>query len=344
MALLEAAGLSKRYPIALRKGPFSRVTEYVHAVDGVDLTLAEGETLGLVGESGCGKSTLGRCLLRLVEPTGGSIRFDGRDFLALSREDLRRTRRDIQIVFQDPLASLDPRMTVGEILAEPLRVHSIVPRREERAEVERLLHQVGLPVDAVDRYPHEFSGGQRQRVGIARSLALRPKLIVADEPVSALDVSIRAQILNLFRDIQAATGASILFIAHDLGAVRQVSHRVAVMYLGKIVETADSETLFENPRHPYTRALLAAIPTVEHVSPPAQRLSGDVPSPVNLPSGCRFRTRCPHAQDICAREAPALSPFEGAEPGHMSACHFATELCPLMQYNAATSGGDQGES
>jgi peptide/nickel transport system ATP-binding protein len=353
MALLEVAGLEKRYPITIRTGPVQAGTRYVHAVDGVDLTLGAGETLGLVGESGCGKSTLGRCLLRLIEPSGGTVRFDGRDLLALPREAMRRARRDLQIVFQDPLASLNPRMTVGTILAEPLRTHRIVPRAEVATEVARLLGQVGLPADAVYRYPHEFSGGQRQRVGIARALAVRPKLIVADEPVSALDVSIRAQILNLFREIQARTQVAILFIAHDLGAVRQVSDRVAVMYLGKIVETGPSETLFNNPRHPYTRALLAAIPTVDKetsgagghvVASQPQRgdltsaqgialgrskgvhLGGEMPSPIDLPSGCRFRMRCPYVREICERLEPPLAEFGGGEEGHLSACHVAAEL------------------
>jgi oligopeptide/dipeptide ABC transporter ATP-binding protein len=326
MPLLKIKNLTKQFPIVTRSGPLSSTTDYVHAVDGVDLTLDAGETLGLVGESGCGKSTLGRCILRLIEPTGGSVVFDGRDLRTLSQEELRRARRDMQIVFQDPLASLNPRMTVGAIVAEPLRVHDIVARGKIGAEVYRLLDQVGLPHNSVHRYPHEFSGGQRQRVGIARALALRPKLIVADEPVSALDVSIRAQILNLFREIQQQTGVALIFIAHDLGAVRQVSDRVAVMYLGKIVETAASETLFNNPRHPYTRALLAAIPTVDAHKEKAEKLSGDVPSPIDIPSGCRFRTRCPFAQDICAREQPDLDEFSGGESGHLSACHFAAEL------------------
>jgi len=326
-ALLEIRGLVKKFPIQTKSGPLTSTTSYVRAVDGVDLTLQAGETLGLVGESGCGKSTLGRCILRLIEPSGGTVTFDGGDFLGLRSGDLRRARRDIQIVFQDPLASLNPRMNVGAIVAEPLRLHRIVPRREVEAEVERLLDEVGLPASAVSRYPHEFSGGQRQRIGIARALAMRPKLIVADEPVSALDVSIRAQILNLFREVQAKSGVALIFIAHDLGAVRQVSDRIAVMYLGKIVETGPSETIFENPRHPYTRALLASIPTVDaSAQSTSTRLAGDVPSPIDIPTGCRFRTRCPLSQEICAAKVPELTQFEGGEIGHLSACHFAAAL------------------
>jgi len=326
MPLLEVHDLTKCFPLTRSTGPFTRAVDQVRAVDGVDLTLEAGETLGLVGESGCGKSTLGRCLLRLIEPTGGSITFDGRDLLALPPEALRRARREMQIVFQDPFASLNPRMSVGSILEEPLRVHQIVPAGQVRAEVARLLDQVGLAQTAAVRFPHEFSGGQRQRVGIARALSLRPKLIVADEPVSALDVSIRAQILNLFRKVQAETNVALLFIAHDLGAVRQISHRVAVMYLGKIVETAPADELYDNPRHPYTRALLAAVPSVDGTRAAAEKIEGDVPSPIDIPSGCRFRTRCPFAQDICAQTEPPLAPFDPARPAHLSACHFAATL------------------
>jgi oligopeptide/dipeptide ABC transporter ATP-binding protein len=329
MPLLQVAALTKRFPISRQTGPFSRVTDQVRAVDGVDLTLDAGETLGLVGESGCGKSTLGRCILRLIEPTSGSVMFDGQNLLALPPEALRRARREMQIVFQDPFASLNPRMSIGGILEEPLRVHDIVPASEVRAEVARLLDQVGLPQAAATRYPHEFSGGQRQRVGIARALSLRPKLIVADEPVSALDVSIRAQILNLFRRLQQETGVALLFVAHDLGAVRSISHRVAVMYLGKIVELAGADELYDNPRHPYTRALLAAVPSLDGVKIAAEKVEGDVPSPIDIPSGCRFRTRCPFAEAICAEQEPPLAPFAGAPPGHLSACHFAATL-PML--------------
>jgi oligopeptide/dipeptide ABC transporter ATP-binding protein len=332
MPLLEVQALTKHFPLTRATGPFTRVTDQVRAVDGVDLTLEAGETLGLVGESGCGKSTLGRCLLRLIEPTDGHLTFEGKDLRALKPEALRRARREMQIVFQDPFASLNPRMSIGAILEEPLRVHSIVPAGQVAAEVARLLDQVGLPGAASARYPHEFSGGQRQRVGIARALSLRPKLIVADEPVSALDVSIRAQILNLFRQVQAETNVALLFVAHDLGAVRQISHRVAVMYLGKIVETAPADELYDNPRHPYTRALLAAVPSVDGTRTVSAKIEGDVPSPIDIPSGCRFRTRCPFAQNICAEQEPPLAPFDGGPLTHRSACHFAATL-PVL--NAA---------
>jgi len=326
MPLLEVQNLVKHFPITRSVGPLRTVTEALRAVDGIDLTLDAGETLGLVGESGCGKSTLGRAILRLHEPTSGSVRFDGQDILALKPEPMRQMRREMQIVFQDPFASLNPRMSIGAILEEPLRVHSIVPGTEIKAEVGRLLDQVGLPAEAARRFPHEFSGGQRQRVGIARALALRPKLIVADEPVSALDVSIRAQILNLFRRVQTETGVALLFIAHDLGAVRQISQRVAVMYLGKIVELADADELYDNPRHPYTRALLAAVPSIDGKKPVAEKVEGDVPSPIDLPSGCRFRTRCPFAQERCAAQEPPLAAFNGGSASHFSACHFAAAL------------------
>ena len=335
--MLQAQSLTKRFPLVRSASPFRRVTEQVRAVDGVDLTVEAGETLGLVGESGCGKSTLGRCLLRLVEPTGGAVTFEGRDLLALSPEALRRARRDMQIVFQDPFASLNPRMSIGAILEEALRVHGIVPKGETTGEVARLLDQVGLPPSAATRFPHEFSGGQRQRVGIARALSLRPKLIVADEPVSALDVSIRAQILNLFRRLQDETGVALLFIAHDLGAVRQISHRVAVMYLGKIVEIAPSDELYDNPRHPYTRALLAAVPSVDGTRIKSETVEGDVPSPIDIPTGCRFRTRCPFAQPVCAQTEPPLAPFDASRPAHLSACHFAAIL-PMTTMEKSLAG------
>ena len=323
MPLLEVQDLTKRFPISRSTGPFTRVTDLVRAVDGVDLTIEAGETLGLVGESGCGKSTLGRCLLRLIEPTSGSVTFEGGDFLALRPEPLRRARRDMQIVFQDPFASLNPRMSVEAILEEPLRVHKIVPAGEVRAEVARLLDRVGLPRTAAARFPHEFSGGQRQRIGIARALAVEPRLIVCDEPVSALDVSIQAQVVNLLQDIQRRLGLSYVFIAHDLAVVKHIASHVAVMYLGQIVEYADKDSLFLRPRHPYTHALLSAIPLPE---PGRERnrilLQGDVPNPISPPSGCRFRTRCVHAQQRCADEVPLLS----GEAGHTVACHFWRDI------------------
>jgi len=327
MPLLEVHNLTKRFPISRKTGALTQTTDFVHAVDGIDLTVETGETLGLVGESGCGKSTLGRCLLRLVEPTSGQVMFDGADVLALKAGDLRRMRRNIQMVFQDPFASLNPRIRIGDMLAEVLLAHNIVPRGDVSKEIDALLDQVGLPQSARSRFPHEFSGGQRQRIGIARSLALRPKLIIADEPVSALDVSIRAQVLNLFRDIQKRTNTALIFIGHDLGVVRQVSHRVAVMYLGKVVEVGGSDELFDNPRHPYTRMLLEAVPRTDRKRSSTKIGDvGDLPSPVNLPSGCRFRTRCPIAQPICAEKEPPLAIFEDGPPSHLSACHFATTL------------------
>ena len=327
MPLLEVQNLSKRFPITRRAGILSQSTDYVHAVDGVDLTVDAAETLGLVGESGCGKSTLGRCILRLIEPSGGKVTFEGKDLLALQPETLRQMRREIQMVFQDPFASLNPRMRVGDIVAEPLEAHGIVPRGKIDAEVGRLLDQVGLPQNARSRFPHEFSGGQRQRIGIARALALRPKLIIADEPVSALDVSIRAQILNVIREIQQKTGVAVLFVGHDLGVVRQISRRVAVMYLGKIVELAEADELFVNPRHPYSRVLLQAVPRIGRKRDETRVGNiGDLPSPVDLPSGCRFRTRCPYAQAICAEKEPPLAPFKDGPSSHASACHFAADL------------------
>ena len=326
MPLLEVTDLVKLYPLKSPGLRFNTTVKSVRAVDHVSLDLNAGETLGIVGESGCGKSTLGKCILRLTDPTSGEIRFDGRNLLDLNAEAMRRERRNIQIVFQDPFASLDPRMRIGDILREPLAVHQIVGRDSMDTEVRRLLDLVGLPHAALQKYPHQFSGGQRQRVGIARALAVRPKLIVADEPISALDVSIRAQILNLFKDIQAKYQLGLIFIAHDLGAVRQVSDRIAVMYLGTFVETGDSETTYTNPRHPYTRALLRSIPSVLNSSPSHAAMDGDVPSPVDLPSGCRFQTRCPFVQDICKTTVPPLVPVEGLTSCQQSACHFAATL------------------
>ena len=315
--LVEVRGLRKEYPIG--GGFLGRARATVHAVAGVDLTVRTGETLGIVGESGSGKSTLGRCILRLTEPTAGSVSFGGRDVLALSGRDLRAMRREMQIVFQDPYASLNPRMRIGAIVAEGIEIHGLARGAAKRARVHELLEKVGLSPEHYDRYPHEFSGGQRQRVGIARALAVGPRFIVADEPVSALDVSIQAQVLNLLRRLQDEMHLAYLFISHDLRVVAHVSHRVAVMYLGKIVEQAPVAELYRNPRHPYTRALLSAVPVPDPRRRPDRiRLSGDVPSPVNPPTGCAFHPRCPYAEDRCRRDVPPL--IEGAEE-HAVACH-----------------------
>jgi oligopeptide transport system ATP-binding protein len=316
--LLEVRDLKVHFPI--KGGLFSRTVGYVHAVDGVSFEIKAGETLGLVGESGCGKTTTGRAVLRLVEPTGGSIRFEGQDLLKLNKQQMRAMRREMQIIFQDPYGSLNPRMSVGEIIAEPLIIHGIGTPREREARVRQLLEVVGLASYHMRRFPHEFSGGQRQRIGIARALALNPKLIVADEPVSALDVSIQSQILNLLEQLQEEFKLTYLFIAHGLNVIRHISDRVGVMYLGVMVETADASEIYRRPLHPYTEALFSAIP----IPNPAMRreriiLSGDVPSPVNPPSGCRFHTRCPIAQDICKEQVPEMHDAGG---GHMVACHF----------------------
>ncbi|MEU5934293.1 dipeptide ABC transporter ATP-binding protein [Micromonospora sp. NPDC047187] len=315
--LLRVRGLSKHFPV--RQG--LRATGLVRAVDGLDFDVRPGETLGLVGESGCGKTTTGRMLVRLLEPTSGSIEFDGRDITHAGRRELRPLRQELQIIFQDPYASLNPRHTVGRIVAMPLQVNGIKPPGGIKARVQELLELVGLNPEHYNRYPHEFSGGQRQRIGIARALALRPKLIVADEPVSALDVSIQAQVVNLLRDLQRELGLAFVFIAHDLAVVRHFCQRVAVMYLGRIVEIGDRADIYERPQHPYTRALLSAIPDVTQLGPAGRiRLTGDVPTPLDPPSGCRFRTRCWKAQDICATEEPALIPRDGGSQA--TACHF----------------------
>jgi oligopeptide/dipeptide ABC transporter ATP-binding protein len=315
-ALLEVSDLVKHYPV--RSGVLRRKVGTVHAVDGVSFTVGVGETLGLVGESGCGKSTVARSVLRLVEPTSGSIRLDGLDITHLGKADLRPHRRSMQIVFQDPFASLNPRMTAGDIVGEPLSVHGLAAGSKKRDRIAELFRQVGLRPDQMQNYPHQFSGGQRQRICIARALSLDPRLIVCDEPVSALDVSIQAQVINLLIDLQRKHDFSYLFIAHDLAVVAHISHRVAVMYLGRIVEIADKTKLFANPRHPYTQALLASVPVADPRKKSLKPLvDGDVPSPINPPSGCAFHTRCRYAMERCKIETPKLADV-GAQ--HQVAC------------------------
>ncbi len=314
--LLDVVNLKKHFPI--RRGVFSRVVGNVQAVDGVSFQIRKGETLGLVGESGCGKTTAGRTILRLLQPTSGRVQFDGRDVTASSGQELRQLRRDMQIVFQDPFGSLNPRMTIKGIVEEGLVVHGLGNRQQRLEKVRRTLEDVGLDPSYINRYPHEFSGGQRQRIGVARALALNPRFMVLDEPISALDVSIQSQIINLLVKLREDYGLTYLFISHDLSVVQYLSDRVAVMYLGEIVETADGEELYANPLHPYTQALLSSIPTME----PTKRrerivLEGDVPSPINPPSGCRFHPRCPLAMEVCKREAPRELNLEG----HLVRCH-----------------------
>ncbi|MGZ3772247.1 MAG: ABC transporter ATP-binding protein [Pseudobdellovibrionaceae bacterium] len=313
--ILEAKNLKKHFPI--RKGLFLREVASVKAVDDVSLVVKKGETLGLVGESGCGKSTLGRTLIRLYEPTSGDIVFDGQDFLQLKGESLRKKRKDMQMIFQDPYASLDPRMTVGQIVRQPMDIHNVGSSSERNQRVLELIELVGLRKAHVNRYPHEFSGGQRQRISIARAIALNPELIICDEPVSALDVSIQAQILNLLKDLQEKLKLTYVFISHDLSVIEHTCDRIAVMYLGKIVEIADRDELFSNPQHPYTQALIGAIPRVGHGKKKIKKsLTGEVPSPINPPSGCAFHPRCPHKKDICATQIPTL---EGTDT-HKKSC------------------------
>jgi oligopeptide/dipeptide ABC transporter ATP-binding protein len=323
-ALLEVEGLVKHFVAA--RSVFGRPTAFIRAVDGVSFSLDAGKTLALVGESGCGKSTVSRLMLRLIEPDAGRIRFEGRDLLALDANQLRAFRRDAQIIFQDPYASLNPRMTISQILTEPLALHDLVPASGRRERVEQLLQLVGLEPRFARRYSHEFSGGQRQRIAIARALAVEPKLIICDEPVSALDVSIRSQILNLLRDLQDRLGLAYIFVSHDLAVVKHIANRVAVMNLGGIVEMADTEALFASPRHPYSRALLSAIPVPK---PRAKRsrmlLQGEMPSALNPPAGCRFHTRCPYVIERCRVEPPQLL---GDKSGHLTACHRTAELPP----------------
>jgi peptide/nickel transport system ATP-binding protein len=319
--LLQVNNLKKHY-IAPRRW-LAPAKPPIQAVDDVSFSVARGETLSLVGESGCGKTTTAKSVLRLVEPTSGSVRLDGEELVGLSREQMRQRRREMQIIFQDPYASLNPRLPAGEIVGEPLRNFGVGSGKERAERVQWLFSKVGLRPEAAKKYPHEFSGGQRQRLGIARALALQPKLIVCDEPVSALDVSVQAQVVNLLMDLQDEFGLAYLFVAHDLAVVRHISHRVAVMYLGHIVEIADRDTLFAAPRHPYSEILLSAVP-VPNPRTPAKRilLQGDPPSPANPPTGCRFHTRCPLAQPICAREKPPLSPRANGAGEHLVACHF----------------------
>jgi len=317
--LLQVKGLTKYFPI--KGGLLSREVDRVHAVDGVSFSIAAGETLGMVGESGCGKSTTGRCILRLIEPSSGEVRFNGQDVTAMNPQALREVRRDMQIIFQDPFASLNPRMSVEAIIGEALTIHKLTKSPSEyQARVVDLLETVGLNADHMRRFPHEFSGGQRQRIGIARALAVSPKLIVCDEPVSALDVSIQAQVINLLEDLQAKMGLTYLFIAHDLSVVEHISNRVAVMYLGRVVEIAPSRELYTHPKHPYTEALLSAVPIPD---PKAKKqrivLTGDVPNPVNRPSGCHFHPRCPKATERCKVEEPVL---KAVGTQHQAACHL----------------------
>lgn len=319
--LLEVKDLKKWFPSS--KSPFSGKKQYVKAVDGVSFTLHYGETLGIVGESGCGKSTMGRSVLRLLEPTSGQIFFEGKNFTALNKKELRKSRSELQIIFQDPYASLDPRMTIGDIIAEPLDIQLKLPEKERMERVLKMMERVGLNTRYVNRYPHEFSGGQRQRIGIARAMILNPKVVVCDEPVSALDVSIQAQVINLLKDMQKEMGMAYIFISHDFSVIKHISDRVAVMYLGRVMEIADKNDLYKHPMHPYTVALLSAIPVPDRKHKKEKIvLEGDLPSPVNPPSGCVFHTRCPRAQEICKTQVPQQKDYGN---GHCCACHFPQE-------------------
>lgn len=323
--LLKVKDLKQYFPI--KGGFFGRTVNHVKAVDGVSFTVYEGETVSIVGESGCGKSTTGRAVLRLDEPTSGEVVFNGQNLLKLSKSQMRKKRKDLQIIFQDPYASINPRQTVRQVLEEALEIQNVVPKHEREEKILSLMETVGLGSHQIDRFPHEFSGGQRQRIGIARALSVDPKLIICDEAVSALDVSIQAQVINLLKRLQREFQLTYLFISHDLGVVRHISDRIIVMYLGKVVEIADKKSLFENPKHPYTKALLSAIP----VPDPTRKkeriiLEGDVPSPINPPTGCRFHTRCPFATEKCKTEEPVLRTTDSMLEGHEAACHYIDEI------------------
>ena len=318
--LLEVEDLRKWYPI--KDGVFSKVSGNIKAVDGVSFKIYPGETFGIVGESGCGKSTLGRTIIRSINSTSGKILFDGEDITKLNKKELKDVRRKMKFIFQDPYASLNPRMTVKDIIAEPIDIENLYKTREERdARIEEVMDMVGLNKKYMKRYPHEFSGGQRQRIGIARAIILEPKLIICDEPVSALDVSVQAKIINLLKKLQNDMKMAYIFISHDLSVVKHIADKVAVMYLGKIVEISDKKDLYDNPRHPYTKALFSAIPTTNGVNEDEMILEGDIPSPANPPSGCRFHTRCPRAEEVCSKEEPELKLIKD---GHLCACHFSS--------------------